>query len=118
MVLRGGGEGGGGEERERGRTERQANSGGRTGERGRGRGGGGHAYTSIRTDMATHAHTQARSCTHTHKSTHTKGGWGSEWVRRPTRRGGIVRLGAQPNEGSAVLSVSALDQSVPLVIDW
>ena len=29
-----------------------------------------------------------------------------------------MRLGAQPNGGSAVLSVSALDQLVPLVIDW
>ena len=33
------------------------------------------------------------------------------------RRGGIVRLGAQPNGGSAFLSVSALDRSVPLVIE-
>ena len=30
---------------------------------------------------------------------------------------GIVRLDAKPNGGSAFLSVSALDQSVPLVIE-
>ena len=34
-------------------------------------------------------------------------------ICRPT----IVRLGAQPNGGSAFLSVSALDRSVPLVIE-
>ena len=46
-------------------------------------------------DILPHTHTGAS--THIHKRTHTREVWGSEWVRRPTGRGGIVRVGAQPN---------------------
>ena len=72
----------GGTERGGGGGEKQTNSGGLL----KGRGGGG---------MYTLAFAQIRL--HTHTGLRTKGDWCSEWVWRPTGRGGIVRLGAQPS---------------------
>ena len=73
-------------------------------------------HTLAVTQIWPHMHIGAS--TQKHRPVHTKGGWGSEWLWRSEGRGGIIRLGAQPNGQSGVLSVSALDQSVPLVIDW